>query len=248
MDNGWVRVYRTAFSEQDRLWGENRERTRWEAWMDLIQQAAFKDHDVLYNGSLIAVERGQVPTSERRLATRWRWSRGKVRLFISQLEACSRIVRKPAHQKAHGFSVITICNYRDFQGDGPTEKPTEQPSKSPVKAQTEEGEEGKASIIALTDAGLAVLDFVRRVGSPWSLKASPDEWAAGLSRQYPRVQILAELGRAADWHEEAHSDGREYARPTTTIHNWLKKAQADAQQNGTTEAVPFGSRAARSYQ
>ena len=85
---GWFRVYRTAFSEDDRLWSEKRERTKWEAWMDLINMAAFKDHEVLYDGSLITVERGQVPTSERNLAARWEWSRGKIRRFLTLRLAC----------------------------------------------------------------------------------------------------------------------------------------------------------------
>ena len=91
MEN-WFKVHRSVFSQDDELWRENRPRTKWEAWLDLIGLAAYEDHDVLYDGKVILVRRGEVPTSERELMRRWRWkSRGKVRRFLDMLERMGRI-------------------------------------------------------------------------------------------------------------------------------------------------------------
>ena len=102
-----------------------------------------------------------------------------------------------------------------------------------------------------TDEGRAVLEFCNRVGCTWSLKTTADDWGACLHQQFPRVPILAELNAAGDYHEEEHSKGRKYKSPTATIRNWLKKAQATAEKNGTTShanaTVPFGSGAAVGY-
>lgn len=113
--------------------------------MDLLNLAAHHDHEVEYDGALIRVKRGQVPTSERRLADRWGWTRKKVRHFLGQLESCSRIVREWTRKGAHGLSLITICNYSMYQGERGAMGPTEGPTKGPRRAQTEEGKEGKDS-------------------------------------------------------------------------------------------------------
>ena len=101
-----------------------------------------------------------------------------------------------------------------------------------------------------TPEGKAVLEFCDRVGCAWSLKASPDKWAAELAERYDRVRLLAELSRAGDWHEERHARGKGPDSPTAAISNWMRRAQADAAKNGTAtpKSVPFGSGAARSYQ
>lgn len=66
----------------------------------------------MIKGQMISLERGQQARSEVTLAKEWKWSRGKVRRFLSRLEGDSMIV----HQTDNLTSIITICNYDSFQG------------------------------------------------------------------------------------------------------------------------------------
>jgi len=62
----------------------------------------------------VKLKRGQIGWSELTMAERWKWSRGKVRRFLKKLENEHMIEQ----QTGHLTSVITICNYNEFQGDG----------------------------------------------------------------------------------------------------------------------------------
>jgi hypothetical protein len=72
----------------------------------------YKPGYIRSNGMKIAVNRGQLGWSEIRLSERWKWSRGKVRRFLSELESEQMIVQQKDRRK----SLITICNYDEFQG------------------------------------------------------------------------------------------------------------------------------------
>ena len=232
LEGGWFRVYRTEFSEHDWLWGEKRERTKWEAWMDLINMAAFKAHEILYDGSVISVKRGEVPTSERKLAERWAWSRGKIRRFLTLLEACSRIVRKPAHISAHGLTLITICNYRAFQGDEPTDRPTDGTTESPRKAQTEEGKEGKEGF---------------RPEKSKRKHSRPTGWRPTDRHGEKAVSEGVDLEREADKFRHHHdAKGSRFASWDQAFHSWLLKAGDFARRDSrSARAGPTPSRAPR---
>ena len=68
--------------------------TRGQAWVDLLLLANHKEGFIRRRGVLVAVERGQVGYSEEALAARWKWSKGKVRRFLSELARLSRVSRK----------------------------------------------------------------------------------------------------------------------------------------------------------
>jgi len=153
---GWFRLHRKAFSESDQFWNENRPRTKWEARLDLIRQAAHTAHEVEWEGATLKIDRGELPTSERRLAEAWGWSRKKVRYFLSQLSAGSEpfLVTKRARVGAHGLTVLRICKYDTYQSpdsaQGPTVGPAEgprkaheRPTKEPNRSKGKNGKEGK---------------------------------------------------------------------------------------------------------
>jgi hypothetical protein len=106
---GYVKIYR-CIQDTD-LWDE-RPFSRGQAFLDLILLANHRDGIVRAKGRRIEVKRGQVGWSEVALANRWGWSRGKVRRFLKEQESEQRIVQ----QKNNATSVITICNYDQYQG------------------------------------------------------------------------------------------------------------------------------------
>lgn len=157
--SGWVAVPRVLFSDSDPLWTERRPRTRFECWMDLLQLAAFADHEMLVGGVVVHLQRGQVAASERMLAKRWQFaSRGRVRRVLQTLERLGRIHlekpqkpdHQPDHQTDHPVTIVTILDYNTYaagiQPSGPPNGPPNGPLADHRRTnhkKAKKGEEGK---------------------------------------------------------------------------------------------------------
>ncbi len=128
-NGGWIKLYRSVMDTPEWL---TEPFTRGQAWVDLLLLANHETGFIRRRGVLVAVERGQVGYSEESLAARWRWSRGKVRRFLSELTGRSWISRgfseKTVQKKASVNSVIHIVNYDKRQANG-TEDGTEESRK-----------------------------------------------------------------------------------------------------------------------
>ena len=90
---GHIKVSRKVFDAEhgDPLWLEKREFSKWEAWIDVIQLAAWKAVKYTTQFGVIALERGEFIASRRHLAKRWRWSEKKVRVWLATLQKGSRL-------------------------------------------------------------------------------------------------------------------------------------------------------------
>lgn len=86
--------------------------TEREAFLWLIDNAAYKNHTKRWRGRTINVMRGQVSESLRNLAEKWKWSVNRVNRYIKVLEN----ERMIATRTDTGFLIVTICNYAKFQG------------------------------------------------------------------------------------------------------------------------------------
>ena len=107
MNKGWVAIDRGITDH----WVWNCEFSYGQAWIDLIVNANHKDTTILIKGQLIALKRGQQARSEVTLSKAWGWSRNKIRRYLKHLEKDGMIEQ----QTGHLTSIITICNYSDFQ-------------------------------------------------------------------------------------------------------------------------------------
>ena len=121
MNRGWWRYWRKM--QDDPLWEPKRSRTKYEAWLDIISRAKGRPGREIVGYSSILLERGQLIFSIKGLAEDWKWSRGKVRRFLSYLEnedqisvnrGCSEGVSKPDTKTNTPFGVITITNYERY--------------------------------------------------------------------------------------------------------------------------------------
>jgi hypothetical protein len=106
----------TGFYLMHRGWQENpmfgREpHSRRDAWVWLIEHAAFKDTRVGVAGKSISINRGQLCYSLRYMASAWGWDDAKVRRFLARAELEKMI----ACVADAGQTVITICNYDAYQ-------------------------------------------------------------------------------------------------------------------------------------
>lgn len=111
---GHVKVARKAF-ESDAFWLESREFSRWEAWMDVIQLAAFRSHQYRTKYGVITLGRGEFVASLRGLAARFKWNLKRVRVWLATCEKGARI--RAQRQTAAG-TVYLIINYDVYQTTG----------------------------------------------------------------------------------------------------------------------------------
>lgn len=118
--SGWIKLHRSI--QDNDLWVA--EPFTWaQAWIDLLINANHKPGSFWVRRIEVKLDRGQLGWSEITMADRWKWSRGKVRRFLGMLETRGMIVQ----QTNKLTSVITICNYNEYQADEDSEnKPTVQ--------------------------------------------------------------------------------------------------------------------------
>lgn len=124
---GHVKLSRKLFSGEDPFWEEDRQFSRAEAWIDLIQDASWRDRTAIISGQPIQIERGQLVGSRRYLADRWNWSTWKVGKYLDLLEEMGRIRADTEHENNHLGAVITIVNYDKYQATPSDHQPDDQP-------------------------------------------------------------------------------------------------------------------------
>ncbi len=144
---GYIKLHRKFF-EDDPFWNQDRERSRAEAWIDMIQMAAWKPHFAFVGNDRIELARGQFLASRRFLAQRWKWTEKQVRCLVEVLTKKGQL---RAGQETRSGQVYMVVNYETYQGEGPGKgrvEFTEGPGKGRARAgqgpKEEEREEGEA--------------------------------------------------------------------------------------------------------
>lgn len=114
---GHVKLARRAFDPVvgDPLWLEKREFSRWEAWVDVIQMAAFRARRHVTSYGTVQLQRGEFVASLRYLADRWTWTVKQVRGWISTLTKWARL---RAQREEPAGTVYLIVNYDRYQTTG----------------------------------------------------------------------------------------------------------------------------------
>jgi len=91
-----------------------------EAFLDLVQLAAFEKTEVFIAGYKYVVERGTVIVSKSFLVKRWGWNVDKVRRYLQYLERNHRCHVKCDHQCNQPITSISIVSYDSYQGSATT--------------------------------------------------------------------------------------------------------------------------------
>lgn len=117
--------------------------TRMQAFIDLILIANHERTTFFKRGIKITVERGQTVRSEDELALRWKWSRGKVRRFLVELENDTKIVQ----QKSRLCNCISVVNYEKYQLSDTTDSTTNDTTDSTTDSTTKNNNENNINII-----------------------------------------------------------------------------------------------------
>ena len=87
-----------------------------EAFLDLVQMAAYERKDVFVSGHGYVAERGQLVVSQGYLAKKWQWSIGKVSRFLRYLERTKRCAIS-----VDSITSISIVSYDSYQWNKSTE-------------------------------------------------------------------------------------------------------------------------------
>jgi hypothetical protein len=107
MHRGFLKLYRKI---TDNKYYFSEPFTKTQAWIDLLIMANVKDNIIYIRGNKITVKRGQICRSQETLAERWKWSRGKVKRYLSDLKNEHQIIQ----QNNAVCSIISIVNYDDY--------------------------------------------------------------------------------------------------------------------------------------
>lgn len=127
-NRGWIAIHRSlrshwlvGFGQSVKPMDPDRGAfSRGEAFIDLIMECRFEDGYVSNGGRKMLVQAGQLVGAVSWLAHRWNWTPKTVRGFLDRLEEDGTIKveapgTKEGEQKGKQSSIITICNYEDYQ-------------------------------------------------------------------------------------------------------------------------------------
>lgn len=121
MKEGYIPISRKLF--ESHLWLEEREFSKAEAWLDLIQSARFEANStkVIVGCKVIEICRGEFPATIRFLAKRWGWNKNRVDRFLKLLALEKMITTRTAIGTSQ--TIVKLCNYADYN---PTQEETGQ--------------------------------------------------------------------------------------------------------------------------
>lgn len=133
---GFVKLHRQLL--ESNLW-TSEPFTKAQAWIDLFANANYAPGSFWVRGIEVKIARGQLGWSEITMAKRWKWSRPKVRRFLSYLEKNEQIKKNvnpvctsDDHDSEHKTlqqkitTIISIINYEKYQPDTTKKQQTEQ--------------------------------------------------------------------------------------------------------------------------
>lgn len=165
---GHIKLSRKFF-ETDERWNARRERTEAEAWIDLIQLAAWKVDSRRVSGASVRLLRGQFACSLHFLADRWMWNRSSVRRFLIALANEGKIVKQQPtqqptqltkHQMKHLPDVYLLAKYDTYQGTpAGNETPNETVTETATETATDTRKEEAGKQLSNTAHGAYPSDF-----------------------------------------------------------------------------------------
>lgn len=190
--------------------------SRADAWVWLIENAAWKPSKTRVKGVTVEIERGELSFSQRFLAQKWGWSKSRVDRFIADLraegmiETRSKIGATAGHPAGQGQSIITLCNYDKYQSNDEGERGNDGPQIGATAGQQrgkeEEGKKGKKKEEeggAHSRTNRADYAFCGR-----SIRLAPDDLATWQERYHAVPDLIAELGSLDDWLQGQDADKR----------------------------------------
>jgi hypothetical protein len=230
--------YQMARGWQDNPLFGNAEYSERDAWVWLVEHAAWRPTKLRVKGVVIDLIRGQLCFAQRFMAEKWRWSKSRVDRFLKRLSAesmisiCSKNGATAGHPAGQGQSVISICNYDKYQSPEAVDRGNAVPENGATAGQQRGKEEEykkdkKEEERSLTADAASDYAFSGRV---IRLKEGQfSQWQAA----YPNLDLRAVLQSRDDW-LATEADPGARSRWFMSTSNWLaarhSRATADERQ------------------
>jgi len=132
MKRGYVHLWRKLWDHP--VWREDRVFSRAEAWIDIIMWANGMDKEIIFDGKPFLIKRGQLLSSQRKLASRWHWGKTKTRDFLKYLQKHDHSIELISDHKK---TLITLLNYELYNPlsnvEATTENDTQATTERPLK-------------------------------------------------------------------------------------------------------------------
>lgn len=238
MNNGYILLHRKIMG--CRVLQSGKPHSKFEAWVDLLLLANWKDGIIYVRNVKVEIKRGQVGWSELQLAKRWKWSRNKLRRWFDELanekmiERLSDLVRhqndpnygqeteqQTEQQKFKITSIITITNYDRYQNtiqqNGTTDDTTDDTTDGTRIKEGLKKEKKK-------ERGRPKIDWPQKIAAIQS--ALSKIW--NLNRQnyeskYPGLDYELQIQSMLDWVKRKPKVAAEYSDWNLFIQKWLAK-------------------------
>ena len=107
---GFIYLHKTLLFNKD-IWDTGKKYDERSAWIYLLMMANYEDHEIRKD---LVIRRGQVFTSQKKLAEEWKWSVSKVHRFLGKLTERHMATFEKLNV-GKGATLITILNYCNLQ-------------------------------------------------------------------------------------------------------------------------------------
>lgn len=217
MKHGHIKISRKMFDGHDELWSEPREFSKAEAWLDLLQVAAYlpRDFSTAQHGT-DKLARGEFVASLRFLAVRWKWSKNRVAGFLRLLVKLNRLAGQRAGQ--HG-TIYRIENYDTYQSNNSTARTRNGTAKGTATGQPRDKEESSTSNtsrIYTPEFERAFAAYPKRLGGN-SKREAFGKWTASLNRGADPKAMEDGVHRYAKFCDAIHKTGTEFVKQAATF-------------------------------
>lgn len=203
--------------------------TKPQAWVDLIGLANYGDVKRVEGDQMVTYARGQVVTSERTLAARWKWSREKVRNYLAALASDDMATTK----KTGKGIIITLENYRFYQDTvrQKDHKTDQQPTTDRPLTDHKKTENKNIKNIKKTEEERDT----RRARGPYGRVTLSDGDLAKFLGDYPEdgQRYIEELDAVME------RDGKSYRNCLPALYKWAKR-EAEYKARHPEEPEPEG--------
>lgn len=206
----------------------NAEYSERDAWVWLIENAAWRETKARIKGSGVFLERGQMSFAQRFMAEKWGWSKSRVDRFLKRLCAegmisiCSKNGATAGQGSGQGQSVITICNYAQYQDIVQAERGNTETQNGATAGQQrgkEEQRNNKTKNI-ITGEPVAFEGSVIKLNQP-----DYDRWQLA----HPDIDLRSALQSRDDWLRLEADEGTRRKWFISTS-NWLANKQREARK------------------
>ncbi len=223
MERGYIKLWR-AICDSELYFSEKF--TKSQAWIDLLLLANHKQNTLFVRGIVVKLEPGEVLAGEEYLAKRWKWSREKVRNYLSLLSSETR--QQIIWKKSNVCSVVVIAKWHLYQQDRTANRTTEKHQTEQQKNIPKNEKNDKKSICPEP----------KSVSSPAEEKKFLTFSCTGESKEFhllkPKVEeyrktydtldVEQELKKARQWLSDNPGRRKTARGMTRFLGNWLSRA------------------------